>query len=61
MPLGSLYWVRSKRPSVAVDRYGAIGEVSRHTKVVRPPAVVRDASTPFANTVIPAGTVAAKS
>ena len=39
MPLGSVYWVRSKRPSVAVARYGAIGEVFRHTNVVSPPAV----------------------
>src|SRR5215207_96236 len=61
MPLGSVYWVRSKRPSVAVARYGAIGEVFRHTNVVSPPAVVRAASTPLAITVIPAGTVTVKS
>src|SRR5215204_7466568 len=61
MPLGSVYWVRSKRPSVAVARYGAIGEVARHTNVVRPPAVVCDASTPLAITVSPAGTVTVKS
>src|SRR5262245_36649428 len=61
MPLRSVDSVRSKRPSVAVARYGAIGEVARHTNVLRPPAVVCEASTPLAITVKPAGTVTVKS
>src|SRR5215217_5674719 len=52
---------RSKRPSVAVERYGAIGSFSRQTHVVLPPAVPRDTSTPFAITVNPSGTVTEKS
>src|SRR5919197_4947113 len=59
--LSSRDTVRSKRPSVAVARYGAIGELSRHTKVVPPPVVVWEARTPLAITVRPAGTVTVKS
>ena len=53
--------VRSKRPSVAVARYGAIGSVSRQTQVVLPPAVAFETRTPLAITVRPAGTVMLKS
>src|SRR6476469_258611 len=52
---------RSKRPRVAVARYGAIGSLSRQTQVVRPPVVVLDTRTPLAITVRPSGTVTAKS
>src|SRR6266545_352083 len=61
MPLASRYWVRSKRPSVAVARYGAIGRLSRQTQVVAPPLEVWETSTPFAITVRPSGTVTVKS
>ena len=47
--------VRSKRPSVAVARYGAIGSVSLQTQVVLPPVVAFETSTPFAITVRPVG------
>src|SRR6478736_6242627 len=53
--------VRSKRPNVAVARYGAIGSVSSHTHVVLPAAVVCDTRTPLAIAVSPAGTVMVKS
>ena len=53
--------MRSKRPSVAVDRYGAIGSVSCQTQVVRPWAVTCETSTPLAITVSPAGTLTLKS
>ena len=53
--------VRSNLPSVAVERYGAIGSFSRQTQVVFPPLVVFETSTPFAITVRPSGTVTAKS
>src|SRR6476469_5480728 len=53
--------VRSKRPRVAVARYGAIGSLSRQTQVVRPPDDRCDTSTPFAITVRPSGTVTWKS
>src|SRR6476469_6608306 len=53
--------VRSKRPRVAVARYGAIGSLSRQTQVVRPPDERCDTSTPFAITVRPSGTVTWKS
>ena len=59
-PPASMVSVRSKRPSVAVARYGAIGEIARQTKVVWSPTVVRESSTPFAITVRPAGTVIVK-
>src|SRR4029453_15985182 len=52
--------VRSKRPSVAVDRYGAIGSASCQTQVVRPALVTWEPSTPFAITVSPAGTLTLK-
>ena len=57
----TLEMVRSKRPSVAVERYGAIGSVSRQTQVVLPPLVAFETSTPFAITVRPCGTVTLKS
>src|SRR6185312_12771932 len=53
--------VRSKRPSVAVARYGAIGSVSLQTQVVRPPLVACETRTPFAMTVRPWGTLTLKS
>ena len=53
--------VRSKRPSVAVERYGAIGSVSLQIQVVRPAAVVFETRTPLAMTVSPAGTETLKS
>ena len=59
-PLASSSWVRSKRPRVAVARYGAIGRPSRHTQVVSPPDEVCDTSTPLAITVSPSGTVTRK-
>ena|SRR5215218_2239757 len=52
---------RSKRPSVEVERYGAIGSLSRQTQVVLPPVVSCDRRTPFAIAVMPSGTVIAKS
>src|SRR5215208_2774091 len=52
---------RSKRPSVAVERYGAIGSVSLQTQVVLPFAVACERRTPLAITVSPAGTVTLKS
>src|SRR5262245_10322493 len=53
--------VRSNRPSVAVERYGAIGSVSCQIQVVRPPAVVFETRTPLAIAVSPAGTEMLKS
>src|SRR6478735_7204010 len=52
---------RSKRPRVAVARYGAIGSLARQTQVVRPPVEVLDTRTPLAITVRPSGTVTVKS
>src|SRR6185295_11703825 len=53
--------VRSKRPMSTVERYVAIGSVSRHTHVVLPPLDAFERSTPFAIAVRPAGTVTEKS
>src|SRR5215210_8573379 len=61
VPSASRDSVKSKRPRVAVAKYGAIGSLSRQTHVVLPPAVPRDRSTPFAITVNPSGTVTEKS
>src|SRR5689334_20193446 len=53
--------LRSKRPSVTVERYGAIASVSFQTHVVRPPLVACETRTPFAMTVRPSGTFTLKS
>jgi hypothetical protein len=44
-----------------VDRYVAVGSVSRHTQVVVPPLDAFERSTPFAIAVRPAGTETEKS
>src|SRR6476469_4083875 len=53
--------VRSNLPSVAVERYVAIGSVSFQTQVVLPPLDECETRTPFARAVRPSGTEMLKS